>query len=276
MAIATTYVAINMNNWQFYEWSQDPTFSSTHITEYLVGGRRSEYYGSGFTIDTNTGDVTGGTLNRTDHFLNGVLQYRVTGLVHSADLVDFYVSNDNPQILPYLFSGNDTFAGSAYADTLNGYAGNDNMMGNGGGDLLNGLGGNDILNGGAGSDILNGGTGNDTMIWGGASDSYNGSTGTDILKLLGGNLDLMQVVNTLIKNTETINMTAGGNNRLTVTKSDVLALSSTTDQLTVLGNAGDSVDLRGTGWVLDSTVGAFEFWKNGTAIVKAELELNVI
>jgi hypothetical protein len=43
----------------------------------------------------------------------------------------------------------------------------------------------------------------------------------------------------------------------------------------VLGDAGDTVDLRGA-FTLRSAVGSFEIWKNGLAILKIEAELNVI
>lgn len=150
-----------------------------------------------------------------------------------------------------------------------------NGTGNASNNVLTGNSGNNVLNGLGGTDTLRGLGGNDTMVWA-STDSYDGGAGVDILKINGGNLNLTQLLNTRILNTETMNMTGLNNNTVILNAQDVLDLSSTTNQVTVLGNVGDTVDLRGTGWALDSTVGAFEFWKNGLATVKVETELAVL
>ena len=53
--------------------------------------------------------------------------------------------------------------------------------------------------------------------------------------------------NMKIQNIEIINLTGTGNNSLTLNVQDVLDLSSTTNQLIVMGNAGDSVTAS-SGW----------------------------
>src|SRR5688572_7760326 len=189
MAVATAFTAVNMNNWQFYE-TEEFLIASTQITEYMVGGRTTYYYGVGFAGDEVNG-VTGGTLQTVEHYLGGAVQYRVTGLSHSAATVASYLEVDSAGILPFLFSGKDIFTGSASADQLNGYAGNDK------------------INGGLGADKVNGGKGNDTIIWG-DGDTINGAAGTDTLKLA-VNLDLVSLPNAMIKNIETINMVGGDN-----------------------------------------------------------------
>ena len=257
MAVATAYTAINMNNWQFYENTASLVVQSNQITEYLAGGRTTYYYGSGFV--GNDDGITNGILNQIQHFLGDAEQYRVTGLSHSAATVSDYLEIDSSGILPFLFGGDDTFNGSSFADQLNGYNGADRMDGKGG------------------ADKINGGAGNDTITWG-AGDTVNGSTGNDKVKIKSGNLDLVAMTNqSQITNTESVDMTGTNNNTLTVGKADVLDISSSTNTLTVLGNVGDTVDLRGA-WVLDGTMSApgFEFWKLGSAIVKVETELNVV
>jgi Ca2+-binding RTX toxin-like protein len=150
-----------------------------------------------------------------------------------------------------------------------------NGNGNGLANILTGNSAANTLDGKGAADTLKGMGGNDTLVWASA-DTFDGGTGTDALKVATGNLNLVAITNqSQIVNTETINLTGATNNTLIVGKQDVLDLSSTTNQLTVLGNAGDTLDLRGA-WVLDSTVGAYEFWKLGTATVKVETELNVI
>jgi Ca2+-binding RTX toxin-like protein len=149
-----------------------------------------------------------------------------------------------------------------------------NGNGNGLANTLTGNGVANTLDGKAGADILNGMAGNDILVWG-APDTFNGGVGTDTLRLLAGNLNLTQVVNTKITGIETFNMTGANNNTLTLNINDVLSFSTTTNTLTVLGNAGDTVNLMGA-FTLFSTVGNFETWKNGSALVKIELELNVI
>lgn len=273
-----------------------PIATSMHVRE-VWGTSEANYYGSGFMFggDSVTGYyLTGGTLTGGDYRVAGTLHYQVTGLSHSAYTVYQYFVTENAEALyTYTLNGGDTFNGSPGGDLFGGYGGNDTLNGNSGNDslaggigndVLNGGGGLDMLDGGAGIDILDGGlgndsisggAGNDTMIWG-AGDTVNGGVGTDTLKVSPDNLNLVAITNRFqIVNIEKINMTGSNNNTLTVGKLDVLDLSSSTNTLTVLGNAGDTVDLRGA-WVLDSTVGSFENWKLGTATVKIETELNVI
>jgi Ca2+-binding RTX toxin-like protein len=182
------------------------------------------------------------------------------------------------------------YKGNASANTLTGGANNDGLWGAAGNDVLNGGNGSDFLNGGTGNDNLNGAggadrlmgeAGNDVLTWAPA-DFLNGGAGLDTLRLTAGNLNLGMVDNNRVVDIEQVNMTGGGNQTLTVTKAEVLAASSTTNQLTVLGNAGDTVNLSGVGWVIDNThtAAGYEFWKNGSgstqALVKVETELNVI
>ena len=131
-----------------------------------------------------------------------------------------------------------------------GTSGNDVLTGTPGGNILSGKQGNDILVGGGGSDVLFGGIGNDTL----AISDLNfrriiGGLGTDTLRLDRSrlNLNLTTLADNKIIGIEQIDLTGTGNNKLTLNASDVLALSSTTNQLIVNGNAGDQVFALG-GW----------------------------
>lgn len=158
MAIATAYYGVDMDTAS--TWYGDVTFTnSTHIqTSY--GGYVQNYYGS-FIYDFN--GLSGGTVTSTNYYEFGYKTYEITGGSYSALAVESYTtSGDISGLFSYVFSGNDTFNGSAEADTLNGFGGNDILRGNGGDDLLKGEIGNDILNGGTGADTMLGGAGSDT------------------------------------------------------------------------------------------------------------------
>jgi hypothetical protein len=63
----------------------------------------------------------------------------------------------------------------------------------------------------------------------------------------------------VIKNVEVVDLVAGaGTNQLTLTASDVLAMSTTTNTLTVEGDTADSV-LSG-GWSLVGTAAGYTTW----------------
>lgn len=69
--------------------------------------------------------------------------------------------------------------GSGFNDTLAGDAAANRLDGGGGDDSLAGLAGNDSLFGGAGKDTLGGGDGNDTLLGGSGADLINGDAGLD-------------------------------------------------------------------------------------------------
>ncbi|HEU5135250.1 MAG TPA: calcium-binding protein [Steroidobacteraceae bacterium] len=73
------------------------------------------------------------------------------------------------------------FAGTAAADTINGWEGIDIIDGGDGNDTLNGAGGTDTLTGGSGNDTLRGGDAVDTLQGGDGNDNLNGDGGNDTL-----------------------------------------------------------------------------------------------
>lgn len=143
--------------------------------------------------------------------------------------------------------------------------------GNASTNILTGNNASNTLDGKSGTDILKGLGGNDTLVWG-STDSYDGGTGSDTLRIDGARmtLDLRSLPQNRILNTEIFNITGSGANKLRVTSTDVLDLSSV-DTLRVDGNAGDIVQ-RGTGWITGSsmTIGAnsyFRYTKSGATLL---------
>lgn len=163
--------------------------------------------------------------------------------------------------------------GGGGRDTLIGNFAANRLIGNGGNDRLTGDGGADVLNGGAGKDRLNGGAGNDTLFWT-PGDRCDGGAGNDVLKLSGGNLHLTRVDQSHIQNVETINMKGAGDNVLTLTARDVLDLSSSTNKLKVLGEAGDSVKIVGN-FDVGETSGAFTTYTKGSARLLVDSDIDV-
>ncbi|WP_313436650.1 Ig-like domain-containing protein [Novosphingobium sp.] len=132
-------------------------------------------------------------------------------------------------------------------DTLNGTAGNDRLYGHAGTDVLNGGNGNDFLRGGAGADTLNGGAGNDTLVYDAADTLIDGGTGTDTLLIDSGTgqvLDLGTATN--IRNIEVINLGIGdAGRRINLTEAGVIRATESSHQLTINGDANDSVTMTG-------------------------------
>jgi Ca2+-binding RTX toxin-like protein len=163
-------------------------------------------------------------------------------------------------------SANDRLMGNAVKNTLTGNDGND---------ILSGGAGNDVLDGGSGNDRLIGGSGNDVLIWQASDTRIDGGSGTDILRVF-ESLDLVAITNQkAILNIETIDMKGGGDSTLTLARNDVLDISSSTNTLKILGDAGDTVDL--VGFTMGATKSGFVTWKSGTAILKIEDDItNVV
>ena len=79
-------------------------------------------------------------------------------------------------------SGNDTIAGGAGGEQLEGRAGNDSIAGGGGDDDLVGDTGEDTLRGGQGSDLVHGDAGNDWLSGDEGSDMVYGDAGDDVVR----------------------------------------------------------------------------------------------
>jgi Ca2+-binding RTX toxin-like protein len=83
-------------------------------------------------------------------------------------------------------NANDTIAGTAGSESINGGNGNDVIYGNGGKDTLIGGAGNDLIYGGSAVDKILAGAGNDTIFGNGGDDFINSGAGFDTVWLGAG------------------------------------------------------------------------------------------
>ena len=161
-----------------------------------------------------------------------------------------------------------THPGTASADTLTGTAGADVIIGGDGNDTITAGGGADIVKAGRGDDIIK------------VSDLsfhlIDGGNGSDTLELTGASmtLDFRNLAGTL-RNIEVINLRGSGDNTLQLSKLDLLNLSSTSNFLRVDGDAGDTVDALGSGWVADGSSGGYDIYVNDNAILLIGFNLTV-
>jgi Ca2+-binding RTX toxin-like protein len=165
--------------------------------------------------------------------------------------------------------------GNASGNVLQGLLGNDTQVGLGGNDILEGGAGNDRLTGGSGADVLLGGDGTDLLFWDIADAGVDGGAGTDTLKVGTGNLNLLQVDNTLIENIERISLAGNGLNTLTLSFSDIIDISSSSNSLRVLGEAGDTVNAPNT-FVEMETVDGYTRYRSGGATLWVDSDINVV
>ena len=201
------------------------------------------YNAEGVTVNLTTGMGSGGNAEG-DTFIS---IENVTGTQFD-DIITGNADNNSIQGS----SGNDTLYGDDGNDWIWGGVGNDIIYGGDGDDNLLDSFGTNILYGGGGADRFSTGSGDDTIVISNL-DFVEISTweGNDTLVLDGSelNLDLGSPTGDLISGIEEIDLTGSGDNSLTLALSDLLDLSSTSDQLIVMGDSGDSVTSTGQNWV---------------------------
>lgn len=149
-----------------------------------------------------------------------------------------------------------------------------NGTGNALANTLTGNGARNVLDGKGNADTLKGQGGNDVLAWDPA-DTYDGGGGTDTLRVAGGNLNLLEIANSRIRNVEQIDIRGGGNNGLTLNLSDLLDISSSTNTLKVLGNAGDWVDISGS-FSSQGVASGFRTYKVGTGTLLIDTDITVV
>jgi hypothetical protein len=156
---------------------------------------------------------------------------------------------------------------------LNGGAGDDTLVGGSGSDALFGGPGNDFLSTyGGGQCVLHGQGGNDTLRWSGFLIQANGGRGRDQLDVhVQEDWDLGEISDRLI-DIEVIRILSYETSELTLTRKDILAMSSTTDTLTVLGDRGDSLEIVGPYRDLGVS-GAFHRYKLGDAMLLVDTDI---
>jgi len=264
-AVSTVATALTVNASSVTDPTKNINVTGTTAVDNLTGGAGNDVLVGGGGADV----LIGGTGSDT-------ITYQITGTIHG-DAVsaaagidsDTLVLNQGATIdLSQLdqdggsgatLTGfeNVNAAGSSGAVILTGSTGANTLTGGTGNDQISGGDGDDILRGGGGSDVLLGGLGSDVLVYdaadlpGTATVVYDGGLGADTLRFDGAGqlLDLTAIAQLKITGIENIALNGAGNNTLTLNVQDVLDLSGTTDQLVVLGNAGDVVNSTGQGWV---------------------------
>jgi Ca2+-binding RTX toxin-like protein len=160
MATVQLFKAFDFASNQDWDWEVTAA-SATSIT--IANGTYKQTVTGAFTFDP-TG-MPSGTVSASSFFFNNEEVYRVTDMAHDATRIAQFAETegDTQQTYAFVFSGNDSFTGSAFADGLMGYAGNDSFSAGAG---------NDRINGGAGNDSINGQDGLDTAVFSGARANY--------------------------------------------------------------------------------------------------------
>ncbi|MBF0161098.1 MAG: DUF4347 domain-containing protein, partial [Magnetococcales bacterium] len=158
-------------------------------------------------------------------------------------------------------TGSVTFLGTRAADALN--------AGSPAAERFVAGGGNDSMIGGGGADLFYGGAGDDTIT---VADlrlqRVDGGSGRDTLALSGSGMHLnLAAWRGRIQSIETFQLTGSGNNTLSLTVRDLLALSDHSTTLTVEGNAGDVVH-AGAGWTNAGISGGYRVYTQGKARIE--------
>lgn len=136
--------------------------------------------------------------------------------------------------------------------TINGKDGNDLMAGGAGDDVINGGNGNDSMRGNSGINTLNGDAGDDLLIYSNSDSSYDGGADTDTLQLVSQS-DEIDLSTLTLTNIEVFDLSSIYSNSTTLTAQDVLDVTDGGNLLIIAGDANDSVNSTGQGWVAGGT-----------------------
>jgi hypothetical protein len=198
---------------------------------------------------SSAGDVNGDGF--ADLIVGADIAESAGGATNEGESYVVFGGNFNGAVTHLSGTGDDTQTGSAAAETFVGGAGNDTTRGNGG------------------ADSFQGGAGNDTMRVS-TLDFFlaDGGTGSDTLELNGAglDLDLTALADNRTRSIERIDLTGSGDNSLTLSVLDVLNLSEESNELLVLGNAGDTVS-QGASWTAAAAGGTNG---NGTSTIDGQ------
>jgi Ca2+-binding RTX toxin-like protein len=243
----------------------------------LDGGAGGDNMFGGAGADTYKVDDRGDTVQESNNesSLPGGLVIGPGGDAQvGEDIIDTVLAAVNYSLENVQFVENLRLTGTV-AEDATGNALDNVITGNGLANILSGRGGNDTLNGKAGIDYIYGGDGNDTIVWG-QGDYVNGEAGTDTLRIASGSLNLTFLLNSWTVGIEQVNMIGGGKSVLTLNRADLLALSSETDTLAVLGSSGDKVDISGT-FTVGAPSGVFKTYNlGGGAMLLVESDVTVV
>ncbi len=169
-------------------------------------------------------------------------------------------------------AGDDTLNGTNSVDFIFGYGGDDTLSGRNGDDTIYGGDGNDTLNGQGDSDALFGGAGDDILVWDSIDTTIDGGSGTDTLDASGADVDITTFAGTFT-GIEQIDLSAVGNQSVTLSAQDVLDMSDT-NTVTVVGGPPDTVE-AGTGWTDGGISGGFHTYTQGLATLLVDTDVTV-
>lgn len=142
---------------------------------------------------------------------------------------------------------------TAHAVTHDGTALGDTLTGTGGADVIDGDAGSDLIIANGGADLIFGGAGDDRIVVNGLDFNHiDGGEGTDTL-VFDGSVDLSGLGGELFAGLERISLEGAGSDVLTLDSHIVQSMSRDTDDLMIIGGAGDSVVLEGIWNIIDAT-----------------------
>lgn len=204
----------------------------------------------------------------------------------------YFVDDINDKVSEFARAGNDTVYASvsftlqpyvenlvlaeSYAYDATGNSSDNNMIGNSLNNRLIGKAGNDTLNGGSGIDALYGGLGDDLFVtYGYEGDTIDGGTGFDTLEVTGRNQYLsLSAPYTAISGIEAIKFSGTDHNWLNLTLQSVLALNNDSNDLTVDGNAGDTLSLD-AGWNDNGIENGYQLFTQQDASISVNAAITV-
>jgi hypothetical protein len=132
--------------------------------------------------------------------------------------------------------------------------------------------GDDTMAGNGGADIFRGGEGDDRIVVGNAGFfDLDGGLGTDTLALAdtGFELDLTAIADSKTTGLEIVDLNAAmGAHVLTLSLTDLLNLSDTSNTLTVEGGGSDSVEVTTGEWTDQGVDGDYHVYHLGAAELK--------
>ncbi len=168
------------------------------------------------------------------------------------------------------FGGNIDFRGGKDDDSFTGTSDAEVFVSGAGDDVLVGGGGADVLYGGAGDDVLE--------IADLSFLSVRGGRGTDTLVLASEGLSCdLNALRGRVRDIERISLEGHGSQNLNVERLDLLRLSSSSNELLVMGDADDVVTSLSTTWFAEGTEERLDrtFYRltNGYAVLLVEEEM---
>jgi hypothetical protein len=173
----------------------------------------------------------------------------------------------------YVVYGKDFRAEAAFAGTV----GNDLYAGTGAAEIVIGGGGDDTLTGHGGADVFRGGQGNDRIVVADAGFfDVDGGTGEDTLALgdAAFGLDLTTIADSKTSGIEVVDLNAGnGAHSLTLSLTDLLNLSDTSNTLTVEGGGADSVEVTTGEWTDQGIAGDYHVYRLGAAELRIHTDI---